>query len=175
MKRRSVGVSIIGTLFFPWGAKAILDVYSVWRSSLNLVNQGVLDSADPLIFETRMESIAVVALGLAWFISGIGVLMRMNWARLLALIIAGVSALGELIPFIRMVLNSWIPSWVYQYHTAMYGRSSFFSGWFGKELLRWLGISALNCLVLAWYGLIIWYFLRPSVKAQFVKETPTRS
>jgi len=79
--------------------------------------------------------------GLAWLIAGIGVRGLRYWARLLCLFIAGIFGPTELLSVIALPMP----------------------GFTGRVVL--------SLALLAWYGLILWYFLRPSVKAQFQKRT----
>lgn len=78
--------------------------------------------------------------GIAWLIAGIGVRGLQNWARLLCLFIAAIFGPTELLSVIAF---------------PMPGLTS---------------RVVLSLTVLVWYSLILWYFLRPAVKAQFTNE-----
>ncbi|MBI4004286.1 MAG: hypothetical protein HY353_04620 [Candidatus Omnitrophica bacterium] len=78
--------------------------------------------------------------GVLGLISGVGVLSLQNWARLLILVAAGMSVLLT-------------PIMVWVIYPTLFGESP----------------VTLGLTTLVWNGFMIWYFLRPGVKAQFQK------
>ena len=72
--------------------------------------------------------------------AGIGILGRLRWALWLTLIVAGVNVIWKLIRLITV------------------------GGWLGSA--EWLG----SILVMGWGGLILWFFLRRTVREEFGRE-----
>jgi hypothetical protein len=82
---------------------------------------------------------------IAGLVAGIGVLMLKHWARRLTVFLAG--------------------------YSASYGVFSLFkSGVIFPQPYRSSGIGVL-VVALIWNALILWYFLRPGVKAQFQRRS----
>lgn len=179
MKTRPLGVKIFGPLFILggiFGLTASLPILN-WaevggwmRQNLQQLQQGASEarkvqlrkdeayldelsgsiqahSADRRGFVEPLLYLAVVSC--VWLVAGIGVLMLKNWARWLTLMVAflwllfeGNGALTE-----RRLERLYGPVW------SPYGRS------------QWDRL-----IPIGWCALILWYFLRPSVRAQFVKR-----
>ena len=94
----------------------------------------------------QSAAVRLAVIGSGKLISGIGILLLMGWGRHLILAVALFSIF-----------------------------------WLVKDLvgLRWgvtqfSSIVAMQIIAIGWDGLILWYFLRPSVKAQFARNAPTR-
>ena len=92
-----------------------------------------------------MKTPQVVLQPLAGLAAGIGHLLLQNWARWLTVLIAGYSASYDVYALVNI-------------------RDMF------PEPYRLLGF-ALLVAVLAWNLFIMWYFLRPRVRAQFVQHS----
>ena len=90
------------------------------------------------------------AISWVWIIVGISVMKRKPWARFLTLCSAAVFATLSLLQMV-LVLLSGIP----------------------MPLSYVLSLAGYLAVFLGWYGLLFWYFLRPSVKAQFKRAHST--
>ena len=135
------------------------------RSFTSLRTQHVVDEVayQRVLHQGQLVLAMVLAIGGTWLLAGVGVLFRTRWACLLVLVSAGVSILWELgwavpivghdVPFLGYLLT----------HASIKG--------FRYEVLRDLYIWLKVALTIGWYGLFLWYFTRPSVKAQFQKQT----
>ena len=152
MRKRSVGVTIFSVIFIIGGALGLIGQILVpWihQSVGNvLTEKGVQlepekrqQLADAnTVLISSQYRALAVGTSAVQLATGVGLLMLQSWAYWLVPIIAGVS-------LIWMAANELFvgklmigPSWVYL------------------------------ILSLGWNGLIVWYFLRPSVKAQFVSK-----
>ena len=170
MKNRSSGVIIFGILCLLSGAMMMRDAVHGSREALrtfaNLKAQHVLDEAgyERFLHQNQLIFPTVMAIGTAWLIAGVGLLLRKKWGRLLALVSAGISVLGELRLSVPSIVTHEIPFLGYLLTQASIKE-------FRYELLRDLYIWLRAALTVGWYSLFLWYFTRPSVKVQFQKQT----
>lgn len=156
MKKRSRGVTIFGVIFIiggtlgligqilvPWIRQSVGNVLTEKSVQLEPEKRQQLADASTVLISPQYRAVAggTSTVRLA---TGVGLLMLQSWAYWLVLIIAGVSSIwmvaNEL--FVGKLMGEFMigPYWVYL------------------------------ILSLGWNGLIVWYFLRPSVKAQFVSK-----
>ena len=150
MKKRSVGVTVFAVLFIVGAVLALLSLVTTPKAiEMALTTPGLAPEtktqmeATLHLFRSRIGLIALQAIG--GLAAGVGLFMLLGWARWLTIILAGLSVIQV---GISLVTQRGLPTGP------------------GAGM-------ALAALVfsLAWSGLIIWFFLRPSVKAQFVKTT----
>jgi hypothetical protein len=95
---------------------------------------------------------AVAVTSLLHLIRGVGVLLLLRWARWLTLILGGIAVVTGIAAIGFAALATLLDS--------------------GQGFVRsWWVFQALN---IASNGVGLWYFLRPSVKAQFVKPREKR-
>ena len=121
-------------------ARGGVRVLGILFTSLNLVS---VASVIVLLLQ-GMPTPVVILQPIGGLAAGIGILWLKNWGRWLTVLIGAYSA-------------------TYDAYALVNIRTLF------PEPYRPIGL-ALLVAVLAWNSFIIWYFLRPSVKAQFVKE-----
>lgn len=135
MKRRSIGVIVLGIFFIIWGMLGIWRITSFGPGFLPAIasaleREGILALLrDHELFSAILGCVMAVV----YLASGIGVVLLKNWARRLFLAASIVYLTSNLL-------------------------AAFQSGGWPSML----GITI-------WYGLIMWFLLRPSVKAQFVR------
>ena len=167
--KRSVGIWIFGIVFVLWGVKdlSVAAVMPSWirilqarpaeqrarmgkrflehkltakqRASLSTEQQRRLAEGDlSIVLEVNRRSVAHYALeGLLSLVIGVGLLMLWPWSRWLALILAG---LGIVSKVTIVVIQGGEPDTVHR---------------------------VIDFIELVLLGSILWYFLRPGVKAQF--------
>ena len=143
MKKRPVGVTVFGLLFILTG---------IFFSGMFLL---LRHGRDP-------EGVAAIV-GLATIIVGIGLLMLHRWARwvtLMSALAASVVSVLAVASSVWYLLNDVI---------AMHGERA--AEGTSKTILVWGLIVWM--IFLAWNGSILWYFLRPGVKAQFERNINT--
>ena len=143
MKRRSWGVTLFGILFILSGAVGVLNS----ARKLSVVSQKIqtvqTEQQSDLRRGQRHLGLVLMA-SVVFLIQGIGVLRLRRWARWLTLIYAAIQALlfiKMLTVLMPMAKDYLVPQW-------------------------WVG-SLVN---IGQAGLTLWYFLRPSVKAQFASQ-----
>jgi hypothetical protein len=124
VKKRPVGVVIVGIVLMVLGVLGIVGVPFVWLfAGESQPRHWVLGATGSILLS---------------LISGIGILMLKNWARLLLLFWTGASLAMSAV---QLVIG-------------------------GPQFLH-------PAVTLVWYGFMLWYFwyfLRPSVKAQFQRR-----
>ena len=88
-----------------------------------------------------------IPIALVGMVAGIGILMLQSWARWTTILLAGYNAGMMILPLLKS----------------------------GELLARPHGSGAIVLVLalLAWNVLVLWYFLRPGVKAQFQKSSST--
>jgi len=183
MKTRPLGVKIFGALFICGGifglavsvpilnwAKVGSWMESLMRQTLQQLQQGApeaqkaqfqkeearldelpglirVHSADRRGFIEPLLYLAVASC--VWLVAGIGVLMLKNWARWLTLLAA----------------SGWLWFWGDGFLTERRLERVYGHQWrpHGQSQWDWL-------IPIGWGALLLWYFLRPSVRAQFVKR-----
>jgi hypothetical protein len=133
--------------------------------------EAVIDEAEAfeISFASQLGSDVGRLVGATGCLSGVGILLLQPWARLVAMWQAGASLLVWLwwVWLAPPLLQSYL-------HTGL--RLAATSG----EQARWqeaLRMSAVTewvgfLYIAAWNALIIWFFLRPSVRAEFEAKQP---
>jgi len=140
MKQRPVGVLIYGVLFI---VSALTPLCAVLAIGLRAARGWLRTPAEVSLGIGIMVGSGLI--GLLLLTIGVGLLMVTRWARWLALLSAILTVL-----------------WV-----GFVDVTRFTAG--VKEPVRHFLIIN-SALMLGWCGLMIWYFLRPSVKAQFQRR-----
>ena len=114
----------------------------------------------------RIVALLRTLLGAAGLAAGIGILFVRDWARLLALVQAGVSIpLGVWamsLPLQHRLAEAMLRLYEVTLDPASLTRVRHMIR-MGETIGQWSGVLAL----LVWNGLILWFFTRASVKAQF--------
>ncbi len=174
MKPQTNNTTTLGMLLVFWSAWLIYQLYASYDTvsaffSLRYAN-------DPVSLNLQKEIIlgflASAVVALIWFAIGIGILKRRGWARILALVSASLLILYEIRyypSFIKAIQND------YRFHPFP-AVQPYDPHWWNalmvwpKQLMWWVGVG-LSGIAPAWYGIIVWYFLQPSVKAEFQEQT----
>ena len=152
--KRSVGVTIISAFMIFYGAIWAL-LFLVFDLLLSRALYHTPDVPGEIFFPPLLFHGTIIIMGgiqLLWVIAGVGVLMLKRWARTLVLINVGIFFLMILSPVLFRLIGS----------------PNLFSLPPGHSV-HWV-VRLLNWLIPSWVGLVGWYFLRPSVKAQFQKN-----
>jgi hypothetical protein len=144
-KKRSVGVTVFGVLFIVFNIVGLISLLVAPAMLQAVVDAGgatpeLQAQADATREQLESGMGAAVTLGIMGFGAGVGLLLLQRWARALTLSLAGISILWTIINMFRA---GPLPP--------------------GQEWVVILGLLP----TFAWNGVVIWYFLRPNVKAQF--------
>ena len=149
MRTRSIGVTVFAVLFLFFGALGL--VGSVWLPQVlkTLLGSPGLEAQHRAQLQAAYDILSAwqgfsIAMSLLQIVAGIGLLQVRSWARWLALCLAGASL-------------TWKCFQVMSHLQALTG----------QQLLVDLLFGLLPAMI--WSGLVIRYFLLPSVKAQFQK------
>ena len=147
---RSGGVTAFGILNIVFGCIGLV---------LGVIGVIVLLSAPGTVLEAFKD--ITVSVGWLWLdqcvnvifkviiiFCGIGILLLKNWARLLIMYAGVVSIIYSILKLFHPMFR--------QGEAAAFG-----------------GAIAVIFVIAVWYGVIVWFFNRQSVKAQFVKSAPT--
>ena len=158
MKKRSLGVTIFGILFIVCGVLTSLG--TVFTASAPKVLPTISTERRARMGPERQQKLVQAEAFAAspWF----GPYVAFATVASLILFASG---------FGLLMLRSW--AW---WLTLAVSGISLLSSVAGLIIWKGVDLQPLRvCFVLSWNGLTIWYFLRPAVKAQFVKGTPTHS
>lgn len=144
MKRRPLGVKVFSAWLVMYSLLGLLGALAVLYA---YSGAGLLHDASGFVAGVWSLCGGLIFLGM--MVSGIGVFMLCEWARRLTLVVVGL-----LVPW----------------------------SWSGNQVLTVLGADQLPfssafrrmAVTLAWCAFVSWYFLRPSVRAQFARNAPTR-
>lgn len=104
-------------------------------------------------------------LGLAALVAGIGLLMLKGWARMLTVGQAAAAIAAGLAS--QMLMHSWQRDMLQSLTTAAGGPAQQEAMQQTLQTAQMFGLGMGIVLLLAWNGLLIWFFNRASVKAQF--------
>jgi len=144
-RKRSVGVTVFGILFIIFNIVGLASLLAAPSMLQSIVDAG--GATPELVAQAeatreRLESGlgAAVTLGVFGFGAGVGLLLLQRWARALTLALAVISMVWTLV---NVFSAGPLPQ--------------------GQEWIVVLGLLP----TFAWNILVIWYFLRPNVKAQF--------
>ena len=144
MAKRSRGVTVFGVLFIVFSVLALVSLVAT-PSLLQNIRGQLPENAqvriDMTLAELSSRMPLAIALSIGGLIAGIGLLLRQRWARLLAIVLS-IGALA-----------------MTAYQLATQGGL-----WTGRE---WVAVIVGTVPSAVWNGLVIWYFLRPPVKAEF--------
>lgn len=147
MKKRPLGVKVFGILLVFWGVDMLLSSVGVVPRLLRVFSAGHPDAARVAWSLFQRFLIVPPMVAVIWLVVGIGVLMLKRWARLLAPIAPGILPVWLLAEYVASVQSPLGP---------------------GAVIVLWVGCCLTGFVSLVWGGVSLWYFLRPSVKAQFV-------
>ena len=157
MKKRSLGVTIFGILFIVWGVLASLG--TVFTASAPKVLPTISVERRDRMSPERQQKLAQAEAFAAspWF----GPYIAFAAVASLVLLTSG---------FGLLMLRSW--AW---WLTLTASGISLLSQTVSPIIWKGAELQPLRlCFTLSWSGFIIWYFLRPSVKAQFRKGSDKR-
>ena len=154
MKKRSVGVTILGVLFVLGGLLALLTP-PLLRGLADLPQFTPEQQEQLRQALGGTKQILMTVSGVASLAAGIGLFLLQSWARVLTLVLAAVSMVQGAWGFLSLLATGG--------HTAGSPDQP------GGGVIHALSLFVIACSVFGWNGLILWYFLRSSVKAQFSK------
>ena len=146
MKKRSVGVTVFAILFLVGGLLGLLSVVVTPQLMKTVLQSPDMPEATKTQLQTTLtmfESRAglMAAQAAGGVATGVGLLLQL-WAWWLTLILAGLSVIQGII--------------------------GLFAG--GAQGAGVVGMLVGLAVVLAWNGLVVWFFLRQAVKGQFQKS-----
>ena len=146
VKRRPLGATVIGVLLILWGAQML---YGALVSIPPLLHRIAVEQPNimkaEVLFWWRIRTIPLI-LAVIWFIVGVGLLRLKRWARLLT-------------PMVPVLIPLWL------FIELLANRVSSLA--FPSTIAFWIMSRLTGFVFLVWGGVTGWYFLRPSVKAQF--------
>jgi hypothetical protein len=152
-RKRSAGVTAFGVLFIIFNVIGLISLFAAPSMLQAIVDAGgatpeLQAQADATRAQLESGLGAAVTLGVLGFGAGIGLLLLQRWARALTLALAVISTVWTLVNVFRA---GPLPP--------------------GQEWMIVLGLVP----TIAWNGLVIWYFLRPNITAQFAPAPPAVS
>ena len=146
--KQPLGVKIFGALFLAFG------MLGLWFKVTALVHW----LRDPKLSSQLILAVCLLLLNLVFNLAcGIGLLMLKSWARRLTMLMGGLLA-SECVLLVVVVVVARLASLPFPHGALLH--------WLGIPA-SWLGVFG---SIVCWYGVIIGYFLRPSVKAQFTSS-----
>ena len=174
MNKRSQGTTTFGALLLLWSVWETYQVYSALHTlstpSTAHELESIGSSRAELLSEARVAALGTGVTILAWVVAGIGILKRRNWARIVALCTASILVIMELATYHNFIadlpseyLLTYFPDLSHPLRDPLWSKR--LAAWC-SEFMRCVHIGV-SGLAPVWYGAIIWYFLRPSVRSEF--------
>ena len=148
MKKRSVGVTIFAILFIVGALLSLISTVTTPKALHAMLDAPGMTAESKTQMQTTLQLFQsrvwlILGQAVAGLAAGVGLLMLQGWARWLTILLAGLNIVQVVVSLVTQ-------------------------GGLGGGAAGAVALVAL-LFSLAWSGLLIWFFLQSSIKAQFEK------
>jgi len=176
VKRSPTSTTTAGILLLLWSLWLAFQLWNTYDTiSISLSERYANEHIDPAVVKgIRVGLLESAMSALVWFSIGVGILRRREWARVVALISASILILVEAHAFPTFIKALQVEGPLHYFPAVQPYDPHWLKAlmvW-PKRLIWWICVG-LTGIAPVWYGIVIWYFLRPEVKARFVKTAPS--